>query len=80
MKNFVRSSKILEDLHEDLLRSYCGSSARSPRIFAKILKDLFLAKIFKDPQTSCQDPQGSSWILEDLKKILPRSSRFLKDP
>ena len=40
VKNFVRSSKILEDRHEDLLRSYCGSSARSPRIFAKIVKDL----------------------------------------
>ena len=45
------------------------------------------SKIFQDPQYFCQDPQvssiflpRSSRIFTDPKKILPWSSRFLRDP
>ena len=85
VKIFKGSLRILkdlhEDLHEDLNKHLQGSFIFLPKS-SRILH--FLARIFKDPSFSCQDPQGSfiflprsSRIFKDLPKIMQRSSRIL---
>ena len=75
VKIFLRSLKIFEDLHKDLLW-----------ILSKIHEDLcfyssgifhFLAKILQDPSSPSKDPAGS---LQGSLKSLQRSCRILQDP